>query len=288
MSNRNRENIGGSYFVATISVTLVLLFLGIIIYIGLNSREIANHVKKNIGFTLILREDINSAEISKLQNEIKKEDFVASLRYVTKEEAAAIFKKEVGEDFEAVLGYNPLLPSIEIHIEPSYANNASLAKIEKGMEKYPEIKEVSYRKSFVELVNKNINRISMFLLVTGALMAFISFTLIRNTIHLSVYSQRFLIKTMQLVGAKSSFICRPFIKRGITFGYVAGIFASSILFVGVYMLQREVGGILDLMRYDILGLTIGLIILCGIFLSGIFSWFSVISYTKKDIDRLYK
>ena len=148
----------------------------------------------------------------KMQKILDTKPFVSSSVFISKVEAAREFKEELGEDFEGVLGYNPLLPSVEIKLNPVYANNDSLTVIEKSLLKNELVQEVSYQKSLVHMINENVRRISLILLIAGAALMLISFTLIRNTIHLSVYSQRFLIKTMQLVGAKPFFICKPFIQ----------------------------------------------------------------------------
>jgi len=164
--------------------------------------------------------------------------FVSSSVFISKVEAAREFKEELGEDFEGVLGYNPLLPSVEIKLNPVYANNDSLTVIEKSLLKNELVQEVSYQKSLVHMINENVRRISMILLIAGAALMLISFTLIRNTIHLSVYSQRFLIKTMQLVGAKPFFICKPFIQNSVWFGF----FGSMVLIVQIVHVFIQISG----------------------------------------------
>lgn len=285
---RAKKTAGGSYIVATMSIALVLIILGSLVYIGLNSMEITNHVRKNIGFTIILKEGSNNAEIKKFQNILKKKNFVEETYFISKEEAAAAFKKAIGEDFESVLGYNPLLPSIEIKLNPRYANNDSLNVIEKQLTKYNVVKEVAYQKSFVEMLNRNMKRIGILLSIAAIALALISFTLIRNTIHLSVYSQRFLIKTMQLVGAKTSFICKPFMRNSIYIGFLAGCIATALLIGIIYFIQKKAEGMISLMRYDILIIMGGTVIVSGIVLSFLFSWLSVMNYINKDHDRLYK
>lgn len=218
--SRRKRRVAGSYFVSTLSIALVLVVVGILVFILLNARAISDHVKQNIGFSIIVKDNVNEAEMKKMQKLLDTKPFVASSVFVSKAEAARNFKEELGEDFEQVLGYNPLLPSIEVKLVPQYANNDSLEIIEKKLVAYDIIQEVSYQKSLVQYVNENVRKISIILLIAGAALVLISFTLIRNTIHLSVYSQRFLIKTMQLVGAKPFFICRPFIRNSVWFGFL--------------------------------------------------------------------
>mgnify|MGYP000028972360 FL=1 len=211
MTGQRKKRIAGSYFVSTLSISLVLVVVGILVFILLNAKLVSDHVKQNIGFSIIVKDNVNEAEIKKMQKILDTKPFVSSSVFISKVEAAREFKEELGEDFEGVLGYNPLLPSVEIKLNPVYANNDSLTVIEKSLLKNELVQEVSYQKSLVHMINENVRRISLILLIAGAALMLISFTLIRNTIHLSVYSQRFLIKTMQLVGAKPFFVCKPFI-----------------------------------------------------------------------------
>lgn len=286
MANKKKK-VAGSYFVSTLSIALVLVVVGALVFILLNARQISDHVKQNIGFSIIVKDNINEAEIKRVQKIIDTKPFVASSIFISKAQAAREFKKELGEDFEAVLGYNPLLPSIEIKLNPVYANNDSLAVIEKSLLKNEIIQEVSYQKSLVQMVNENVRRISFILLIAGAILLLISFTLIRNTIHLAVYSQRFLIKTMQLVGAKPVFICKPFIQNGLWFGFFGSMFANILLLTAIYFLQRETIGVVDLMNEKLLIVMVVFVTFCGMLLSFVSSWMSVTRYLSKDLNDLY-
>lgn len=282
-----KKRVTGSYLVSTLSIALVLVVVGILAFILLNARQISDHVKQNIGFSIIVKDDVNEAEIKKMQKILDTKPFVSSSVFISKDEAARTFKKELGEDFEEVLGYNPLLPSVEIKLNPVYANNDSLAVIEKILLKNEVIQEVSYQKSLVHMINENVRRISIILLIAGAALMLISFTLIRNTIHLAVYSQRFLIKTMQLVGAKPFFICKPFIQNGIWFGFFGSMFANLVLLAAVFFLQKEVGGVIDFMNKELLVVMVLAVMVCGILLSLLSAWMSVNRYLKKDMNDLY-
>lgn len=285
--SRRKRRVAGSYFVSTLSIALVLVVVGILVFILLNARAISDHVKQNIGFSIIVKDNVNEAEMKKMQKLLDTKPFVASSVFVSKAEAARNFKEELGEDFEQVLGYNPLLPSIEVKLVPQYANNDSLEIIEKKLVAYDIIQEVSYQKSLVQYVNENVRKISIILLIAGAALVLISFTLIRNTIHLSVYSQRFLIKTMQLVGAKPFFICRPFIRNSVWFGFFGSMIANMILLLAVYFLQKEVGGVINIMNRDLLIVMVALVFVSGILLSFVSSWMSVLKYLNKDLNDLY-
>lgn len=287
MTGNRKRKITGSYFVSTLSISLVLVVVGILVFILLNARSISDHVKQNIGFSIIVKDNVNEAEIKKMQKILDTKPFVASSVFISKADAAKVFKEELGEDFEQVLGYNPLLPSVEIKLNPVYANNDSLTLIEKSLLNNEAIQEVSYQKSLVQMINENVRKISLILLIAGAALVLISFTLIRNTIHLSVYSQRFLIKTMQLVGAKPFFICKPFVQNSVWFGFFGSMFANIILLGAIYFLQQEVGGVVDLMNRELLIYMVAFVMFAGIVLSFISSWLSVTTYLNKDLNDLY-
>lgn len=287
MAGQKKKKVTGSYFVSTLSIALVLVVVGFLMFILLNARQVSDHVKQNIGFSIIVKDNVNEAEIKKMQKILDTKSFVSSSVFISKEDAAREFKKELGEDFEEVLGYNPLLPSVEIKLNPVYANNDSLAVIEKSLLKNEVVQEVSYQKSLVHMINENVRRISIILLIAGTALMLISFTLIRNTIHLAVYSQRFLIKTMQLVGAKPFFICKPFIQNSVWFGFFGSMFANLILLAAIYFLQKEVGGVVDLMNKQIIIMMVVFVMVCGILLSLVSSWMSVAGYLRKDLNDLY-
>ena len=287
MANSGKRRVAGSYIVSMLSIALVLVVVGVLAFIFLNARQISDHVKQNIGFSIIVKDNVNEAEIKKFQKILDTKPFVSSSLFISKEQAAKEFKAVLGEDFEAVLGYNPLLPSIEVKLNPLYANNDSLTMLEKRLVEDEVVQEVSYQKSLVQIVNENVQRISLILLIAGAVLMLISFTLIRNTIHLAVYSQRFLIKTMQLVGAKTSFICRPFVQNSVWLGFFGSLFANVILLAAVYFLQREAGDVLDLMNRNLLIVMVVFVTVCGILLSWLSAWLSVVRYLNKDINDLY-
>ena len=279
MTGQRKKRIAGSYFVSTLSISLVLVVVGILVFILLNAKLVSDHVKQNIGFSIIVKDNVNEAEIKKMQKILDTKPFVSSSVFISKE--------ELGEDFEGVLGYNPLLPSVEIKLNPVYANNDSLTVIEKSLLKNELVQEVSYQKSLVHMINENVRRISLILSIAGAALMLISFTLIRNTIHLSVYSQRFLIKTMQLVGAKPFFICKPFIQNSVWFGFFGSMIADLILLAAIFFLQKEVGSVVNLMNKELIIIMVAFVMVCGILLSLVSSWMSVARYLNKDMNDLY-
>ena len=277
----------GSYFVSTISISLVLVVVGMLVFILLNAKMVSDHVRRNIGFSVIVKDGTKEAETQRMQKLLDMQPFVYSSEYITKEEAARMFKEEMGEDFEAIIGANPLLPSIEIKLNPEYANSDSLRMIEKSLQRFDIIQEVYYQKSMVESINDNIRRISLLLLVVVAVLVLISFTLIRNTIHLAVHSQRFLIKTMELVGAKPFFICRPFVYGSMWRGLFGALLANAVLLGVIFFVQKNVGDVIDIIHLDTILAMVGFVLLSGVLLSFFSAWLSVRGYLKRDINDLY-
>ena len=287
MSQTESRKGKSAYFVPTISISLVLIVVGMLVFILLNARAVSDHVKRNIGFAVIVKDNTNEAEIKRVQKILDTQPYVYTSKYVTKEQAAKSFKKEMGEDFERILGANPLLPSIEIKLNPAYANNDSLAMIEKGLARFDIIHEVYYQKSMIESINENIRRITILFLIVGAVLVLISFTLIRNMIHLAVYSQRLLIKTMQLVGATPFFICKPFVYGSMWRGFFGALIANLVLLGAIFFVQENVGNVINIMRQDVILLMVGFVILSGVVLSFFSAWFSVRRYLRRDLNDLY-
>lgn len=287
MSRTESRKGKSAYFVPTISISLVLSVVGMLVFILLNARAISDHVKRNIGFAVIVKDNTNEVEIKRVQKILDTQPYVYTSKYVTKEQAAKSFKKEMGEDFERILGANPLLPSIEIKLNPAYANNDSLAMIEKGLARFDIIHEVYYQKSMIESINENIRRITILFLIVGAVLVLISFTLIRNMIHLAVYSQRLLIKTMQLVGATPFFICKPFVYGSMWRGFFGALIANLVLLGAIFFVQENVGNVINIMRQDVILFMVAFVILSGVVLSFFSAWFSVRRYLRRDLNDLY-
>ncbi len=287
MSRTESRKGKSAYFVPTISISLVLIVVGMLVFILLNARAISDHVKRNIGFAVIVKDNTNEVEIKRVQKILDTQPYVYTSKYVTKEQAAKSFKKEMGEDFERILGANPLLPSIEIKLNPAYANNDSLAMIEKGLARFDIIHEVYYQKSMIESINENIRRITILFLIVGAVLVLISFTLIRNMIHLAVYSQRLLIKTMQLVGATPFFICKPFVYGSMWRGFFGALIANLVLLGAIFFVQENVGNVINIMRQDVILFMVAFVILSGVVLSFFSAWFSVRRYLRRDLNDLY-
>lgn len=288
-----KENIIGkrrlrtSYLTSIVSIALVLYMLGILGLVVLHARKLSVYVKENIGFSVIMKENIKEADIMRLQKILDSRPYTKSTEYITKEKAAQILSKDLGEDFIGFLGYNPLLPSIDLRLNASYANNDSLSLLEKKILTEPTVKEVFYLKSLVHLVNENVRKISLFILGFSFLLLLIAIALINNTIRLSVYSKRFLIKTMQLVGATSYFIRKPFILRGILHGIYASIIAILLLSLTIGFFHNRVPELINLQDIDLYLFVFGIVILFGFIISCFSTFLAIRKYLNIKTDDLY-
>ena len=265
----------------------MLFMMGLLGLVVLNARKIANYAKENIGFSIMIKDDVKEAAIIAFQKKIDREVFVKSTEYIPKEKAAMQLKKELGEDFIGFLGYNPLLPTVDLRLKADYANMEQVKKIEQELLLNPEVKEVFYQKSLVEMVNQNIDRISLFILGFSMILLIISIALINNTIRLSVYSKRFHLRTMQLVGATRGFICRPFIRNGIFNGLISALIALGLLLLLLSLAIQEIPELIQVADITIYTFLIVFIILLGVLLSWLSTWLSVRKYLRMKTDDLY-
>jgi len=277
-----------SYITTIVSITLVLFLLGVMGLLILNSEKLSVYVKENIGFSVILKENSKEADIIKLRKQLDATKYIKSTRFITKDEAAEDLKKELGEDFTEFIGYNPLLSSIDVKLYADYTNTDSLAVIETDLARYNKlIKEVFYQKNLISIVNQNVKRISIVLLIFSGLLFFISWALINNTIRLSVYSKRFLIKTMQLVGATKGFIRTPFLNSGTIAGIIGGIIANLMLVVIIRYTEKEFEGAISFADLNILIILFSGIIVLGVIISRISAFYAVNKYLKIKGKELY-
>ncbi len=261
--------------------------LGLLGIIVLNTQQLSNNVKENIGFQLILNDNVKDVDVSKLQKTLDASDYVKSTEFVTKEEAATRLQKDLGEDFINFLGFNPLLSSINVHLKAEYANADSLNWIEKEMLDTKLVKEVIYQKTLVSVINENVKKISLVILAFSSLLMLIALALINNTIRLSIYSKRFIIKTMQLVGATQGFIRRPFVLNGIKHGIYGAIIAILMLIGVLYFAQKQMPELVELQDQNMLSTLFGIVIVMGIIISWISTSLAVRKYLRLKSDELH-
>lgn len=282
-----KRKLRSSYMTSVISISLVLLLIGIIGLLLLNAQKLSRHVKENIGFSVILEDNIREVEMIRLQKNLDAMRAVKSTQYITKEQAARELQDELGEDFIEFLGYNPLLPSIEVRLFAEYANPDSVVKIEEKIVSNAQVKEVAYQKSLVEIVNHNIKKISLILSAFSAMLLMISLSLINNTIRLTLYSSRFLIKTMQLVGATKKFVRKPFITKSLTQAFYSIILAFILLGGIIYALATQIPELAILNDIDTLAILFGSVMAIGFIIVWISTWFAVNKYLRLRADELY-
>ncbi|MCB0400775.1 MAG: permease-like cell division protein FtsX [Flavobacteriales bacterium] len=278
-----------SYLTTVISISLVLFMLGLLGLIILNARQISNHVKENIGFSIILNKDVKDKdqEIKHIKDLLDAEPYAKEVTYVDPDVAAQEFQETLGEDFVKFIGENPLLPSFDVKLHAEYANPDSLAKIEAGLIENTKIKEVFYQPDLVDAVNTNMQKIGLYLLGFSGLLLLIAMALINNTIRLSIYSKRFVIKTMQLVGARHSFIRRPFVIRGIGNGIVAAFIAIGLIITFLYYLQKQFPELIDFKNIELYGALFIIVIILGIIISWISTNLAVRKYLRIETGDLY-
>ena len=285
----SKRRVAGSYFMSLMSITLVLFLLVMFALLMMHAQKLSNHLKENIGFEVVMNSNVKEDNILKLQKELDAMPAVKSTEYITKEQAIQRLSEDLGEDFLQWLGNeeNPLLPSIDVRFNADWANNDSLDIIQTQLLKNKDVKEIYYQKSLVNLINQNVKRIGIALMIASLILLIIAITLIRNTIRLSIYSKRFLVRSMQLVGATPAYIRRPFIRSGILQGFFGALLADALLALLLYGLTKRLPELTFVQDYTIIiGIFVGIIIL-GILLGGLSTHSALRKYLNADIDRLY-
>lgn len=285
----NRGRVAGSYFMSMMSIALVLFLLGVFALLMMHAQKLSNHLKENIGFEVVMNSNVKETKILQLQKELDAMPAVKSTEYITKEEAIRRLSDDLGEDFLQWLGNeeNPLLPSIDVRFNADWANNDSIQVIQTQLLKNTDIKEIYYQKSLVGVINQNVNRIGLALMAASLILLIIAITLIRNTIRLSVYSKRFLVRSMQLVGATPAYIRRPFIRNGVLQGFFGALIADALLALLIYGLDQRLPELALVQDYKIIiGIFVGIIGL-GILLGGLSTRLALRKYLHADVDRLY-
>ena len=282
----NRKIISSSASVI-ISLSLVLFVVGLLSLALINAQKLSNYIKENIGFSIMLKENTNQFEIKKFNKSIDAMPFTKSTSFISKDAATSELESDLGEEFVDFLGFNPILASIDVKLNPDYSNNDSLSVISNNLIKNSLVHEIYYQKNLISRINNNVKKLSLFLITFCIILFFIAFALINNTIRLSVYSKRFLIKTMRLVGAQNSFIQKPFILDGLYQGMYSAIFAIFMLMGSIQLVQAETASLLNITDLKIIGLVFILIFIIGIILSSLSTYFAVKKFINVSENELY-
>jgi len=287
LSNSPTQKLKTSSFTVVISLALVLFMLGLLGLVVINAKKLSNHIKENIGFQIVLKDTTTQAELDILKQEVSSSAFTKKVDYISKEVAAKKLQKDLGEDFITFLGYNPLLSALDVKLNSDYANIDSLAGFEKQIMQKHFVKEVIYHKDMIKQVNDNAKVISVYILIFSGLLLVVAIALINNTIRLSIYAKRFLIRTMYLVGATQGFIRLPFIMKGIRQGIIAGLMAGFLLAGFLVLSTRYIPDLLQLQDPNLLVVLFGSIVALGVLISGLSAALSVRLYLRLKTDDLY-
>ena len=276
----NKRRLITSYFSVIVSITLVLFLLGFFGFLVFSTKKLANHFKEQVTVTILIKDEAKSADIAQLQKTLSVASFVKSLRFISKDEAAETFSKDIGEDFVSFIGTNPLQNVIDLSLKADYAEPDKMAEIKRELEQNSFVSEVVYDQSLVALIHENVNRIGLITLVFSALFTFVSVLLINASIRLSIYSKRFIIKTMQLVGATRSFIRRPFIRTNVRLGILSAFLAILLFYGALLAIVKSYPEFSILLDNTIL-----CIVFIGIFAMGILiSWLSTYFATQRFLN----
>ena len=275
------------FITSSISTTLVLLLLGLVVFFVLTAHNLSVYVRENISFSILISDDMKEADILKLQKKLNQEPFVKQSEYISKKQALKEQTEAMGTDPEEFLGYNPFTASIEIKLHSDYANSDSIAKIEKMVKRNSNIQDVLYRKELIDAVNDNIRNISLVLLALAVVLTFISFALINNTIRLAIYSKRFLIHTMKLVGASWGFIRKPFLVRNIWIGVLAAVMADAALIGMAYALVRYEPELIEIITPMTMLLVMSSVFVFGVIITFMCAYISINKYLRMKAGALY-
>jgi len=283
----NRRRLRSSYLTSVISISLVLFLIGIVGLLVINGRSINKTVRENIGFNVILKENVKDADIFQLQKILDAKIYSLSTEYITKEEAALETEQLVGGDFVEFLGFNPLPPSIKLRLQAAYTNPDSVMFIEQEIWKYEQVNEVVYKKTLLYAINENIRKISLVILGFSILLLLVAITLINNTIRLTIYSKRFIINTMQLVGATRSFIRKPFLLKSILNGFIGALISLTLIAGLIYITSEELENVITFSDVNLLSLLGASILIISIVINWISTFFAVNKYLNIKTDKLY-
>lgn len=282
-----KRRLQSSYISVVISIALVLFMVGVLGLILLKSTKVANHVKEKVAITLFIKDQVSQKQIKTFRESLLKEEFTKKAIYTSKKQAAKKYSKEIGEDFLQFLGKNPLKNGIDIYLKADFVTPEKMQSLENRFVKNAFVADVSYDKPLINLLTKNIKRISFWLLVLSGFFALIAMILINSSIRLSIYAKRFNIKTMQMVGATKSFIRKPFILRSIKLGFLGAILALIGLAIIIYYLDKYIPSLELLKDYLSLGYLAAGVLLSAFIITWLSTFFATQRFLNLQTDELY-
>ena len=287
MKQKKKRTIDIQFVTATISTSLVLLLLGAVALVVLSAKSFSDHVRENLELSLLLNDNVSEQEAARIVSFVEAQGYTKNVHYISKEDILAEQTASMGLDPTEFLGYNPYTASIEVKLKAEYANTDSIIPIKNRLMRYTQIREISYPSELMDNVNSNIRKVSIVLLALALALSMISFALINNTIKLTIYSQRFLLHTMKLVGASWAFIRRPFMMRNLGIGLASGILANGLIGCGIYLLLRYEPQMIYLFTWQTLGIVGGCVMLFGILITLICAYFSINRFLRMKAGDLY-
>ncbi len=287
---RNKASKHRSLQVVTlcISTAMVLILIGMVVLTVFTSRNLSSYVKENLTITMILQPDMSNEECASLCTRLDGLRYINGMDFISKEEALKEGTRELGANPAEFAGENPFTAEIELQLKANYANNDSIKWITKELKTYKGVSDITYRQDLVESVNRTLGKIGLVLLVIAALLTVVSFSLINNTIRLSVYARRFTIHTMKLVGASWNFIRMPFLRRAIAEGFISALIAISVLGVGMYFLYSYDPEVRVILTWEVIIITSAVMLTFGILITFFCAWLSVNKFLKMKAGDLYK
>ena len=284
----SRKKTKSVYVSTVISIALVLLMTGLLGLILVHAKNLSKYVKENIVLNVIVNDNISEGDILSLQKDIEKDPYVLNSEYISKELAAKNLKEDLGEDFVEYLGHNPLLPAIDVYLQEQYANTDSIQVFIEKISKNSRVNEVVYQESLIDMVNNNIRLIGIVILAFTIILLIIAVALINNTIRLAIYSQRFLIKSMQLIGATKNFIRKPYILYGILHGVIGSLMAILLLVFTLQFTQKQMPELVFLRDWYEFAAIFIIVIIMGVLISGLSTYFAVTKYLRAKSNSLYR
>jgi cell division transport system permease protein len=278
-----------SKITAIISISLVLFLLGLVVLLSLFANNFSTYVKENLSFDIVLRDDVSDAQVKKLQQTLHSATYVKSVKFISKEDAAVQVKKELGQSPEELLGFNPLPAILEVKLNSDYASADSIALIEKSIRGISanNIQDVKYHKDLIQLVNENMKKVGLIILGLAVLLLIISYALINNTIRLMIYSKRFLIHTMKLVGATNGFITKPFILSNILSGIIAALISIGLIVWLLYYITKDIVDVSELVDINSLLIVFASVLVFGVIISIVATWMAVNKYLRMNVNKMY-
>lgn len=287
MKQKKKRLIDIQFVTACISTSLVLLLLGFVVLVVLSAKSLSTHVRENLELSLLLNDNVTEKEVERIVNYVNAQEYTKATHYISKEDILAEQTASMGLDPTEFLGYNPYTASIEVKLKADHANTDSIMLIKNKLMRYTQIREIAYPSELMDNVNDNIRKISFLLLVLAFALSMISFALINNTIKLTIYSQRFILHTMKLVGASWAFIRRPFLMRNLGIGIASGVLANGLIAGSIYLLLRYEPQMSYLFTWHTLGIVGGSVMLFGILITLLCAYFSINRFLRMKAGDLY-